>query len=222
MSRSDRVPGSRAEDAWLSDEQLRRVVPSETEPFQSPVPTRMVSNGEYMPHPQTKQQKHVEHRTKELAEQAAKKLGISRRHFLAGTGGLAASFLAMNEVFGERFFNVNPIEMFESAAYAENAVPSDVFVFDDQTHIVRTRQLAMGGATPGASLRALAAGPGPASTAGEPGPKQCGRVRRNPFNGTGGNPAGVDQLGNPWTDWNPAQLTPDSPPNPGPDHHRPW
>ena len=69
--------------------------------------------------------------------------------------------------------------------------------------------------TPGASLRALA---GPAwrrrpGTRGSNG----GRVHANPFNGTGGNPAGVDQLGNAWTDWNPAQLTPDSPPNPGPD-----
>ena len=138
MSRSKRTPSSREEDAWLSDEQLSRVAPSEAEPFHSPVPTRMVSNGEYMPHPQTNQQKHVEHRTKELAETAAKKLGISRRQFLAGTGGLAASFLAMNEVFGQTFFNVNPVEMFESAAYAENGLPADVFVFDDQTHIVRT------------------------------------------------------------------------------------
>ncbi|MBV8934260.1 MAG: amidohydrolase family protein [Alphaproteobacteria bacterium] len=39
----------------------------------------------------------------------------------------------------------------------------------------------------------------------------------NPFNGTGGNPAGVDELGSPWTDWNPAQLGPSSPPNSGPD-----
>jgi predicted TIM-barrel fold metal-dependent hydrolase len=38
----------------------------------------------------------------------------------------------------------------------------------------------------------------------------------NPFNGTGGNAAGVDELGNPWSDWNPAQLGPSSPPNPGP------
>ena len=63
----------------------RRLLPSEAEPFHAPVPTRMVSNGEYMPHPQTNQQKHVEHRVKELAEDAAKKLGISRRQFLAGT-----------------------------------------------------------------------------------------------------------------------------------------
>ena len=113
MSRSERPPGSREEDAWLSDQQLARCAPAETEPFQSPVPTRMVSNGEYMPHPQTQQQKHVELRIKELADMAAKKLGISRRKFLAGSGGMAAAFLAMNEVFGKRFFNVSAIELFE-------------------------------------------------------------------------------------------------------------
>ena len=64
---SQRMPGSREEDSWFSDEQLAKVAPAETEPFQSPVPTRMVSNGEYMPHPQTEKQKHVEFRTKELA-----------------------------------------------------------------------------------------------------------------------------------------------------------
>ena len=62
MSDSRRPPGSREEDAWLSDEQLGQCAPAETEPFQSPVPTRMISNGEYMPHPQTKQQQHVEFR----------------------------------------------------------------------------------------------------------------------------------------------------------------
>ena len=56
MSSSQRYPGSREEDAWLSDEQLQQCAPAETEPFQSPVPTRMISNGEYMPHPQTRQQ----------------------------------------------------------------------------------------------------------------------------------------------------------------------
>jgi hypothetical protein len=162
----------------------------------------MVSNGEYMPHPQTDQQKHVEFRIKELADSAAKKLGISRRQFLAGTGGMAAAFLAMNEVFGKRFFNVSPVDMFESAAYAETGPPQDLFVFDDQTHIVRTSTNSP------QSLRALAQGPGRASTA--------AGFSVNPFNGRGGNPAGVDELGNAWTPWNPAELLPDSPPNPGP------
>src|SRR6266705_53812 len=53
MSNPERFPGSREEDAWLSDEQLERCAPAETETFQGPVPTRMISNGEYMPHPQT-------------------------------------------------------------------------------------------------------------------------------------------------------------------------
>ena len=68
-SNAKRPPDSREEDSWLSDEQQRQVAPAETEPFQSPVPTRMVSNGEYMPHPQTEQQKHVEYRIKELADE---------------------------------------------------------------------------------------------------------------------------------------------------------
>jgi uncharacterized protein len=201
-SNSRRPPDSREEDSWLSDAQQRRVAPAETEPFVAPVPTRMVSNGEYMPHPQTDDQKHVEYRVKELADEAAKRLGTTRRRFLMGTGGLAASFLAMNEVYGKKLFNVKPVEMYEDAAYRENGVPQDVFVFDDQTHIVRT---SMNG---GNALRALAQGPGPASTA--------AGYTSNPFNGTGGNPAGVDEFGNPWADWNPAQLGPAYPPNSGP------
>src|SRR3989440_6678467 len=92
-----RYPGSREEDAWLSDDQLDGVAPAESEPFQGPVPTRMISNGEYMPHPQTEKQKQVEARVKELADKAAKKLGVSRRQFLSGSGGMAASLLAIND-----------------------------------------------------------------------------------------------------------------------------
>jgi hypothetical protein len=68
MANPERFPGSREEDAWLSDEQLERCEPAEQEPFQGPVPTRMISNGEYMPFPQTEKQKHVEARVKELAD----------------------------------------------------------------------------------------------------------------------------------------------------------
>ena len=208
---SQRMPGSREEDSWFSDEQLAKVAPAETEPFQSPVPTRMVSNGEYMPHPQTEKQKHVEFRTKELADMASKKLGMSRRKFLAGTGGLAAAFLAMNEVFG-RFFNVSPIEMFESAAYAASGVPLNLFVFDDQTHLVRSRQRN----DTRQGLRAIAQGRGPASTA--------AGFLFNPNNPTGQ----LDEFGHDWAPWNPEHLLnfpdsvllhADSPPNVGNEFH---
>src|SRR5688572_20967918 len=97
-------PGYREDDSWFSEAQLAQVAPADAaETFPSPVPTQMVSNGEYMPCPQTEKQKRVEARIKELTHSASRHLGISRRQFLAGTGGMAAAFLAMNEVFGKTF-----------------------------------------------------------------------------------------------------------------------
>jgi predicted TIM-barrel fold metal-dependent hydrolase len=177
-------PYSHDDDSWFSDEQLAKCRSAEYEVESSPVPTRMVSNGEYLPLPQTEQQKRVEARTFELVDSAAKKLGVSRRQFLGGSGGMAASFIAMNDVFG-RFFNVTPAEMFEPAAFAENGPPVNLFVFDDQTHLVRSRL-----ANP-RSLRAIAQGPGSASTA--------AGWTANPFNPLGE----LDERGSPWTPWNP-------------------
>src|SRR3954453_18484941 len=75
------------------------------EPLRSPVPTRMISNGEYMPVPQTDAQKRAEGGGEDLADEGSHRLGISRRQFLCGSGGMAAALLAMNDVYG-RFFNV--------------------------------------------------------------------------------------------------------------------
>ncbi len=174
------VPGFREDDSWFSKEQLARVAPAdEAESFRSPIPTQMVSNGEYMPCPQTDKQQRVEARIKELTHSVSRDLGISRRQFLAGTGGMAAAFLAMNEVFGEEFFKVRREEMYEPAAFAENGVPSDVFVFDDQLHTVRSSRL-----NTGQGLRAIAQGLP-----------------------SGLNPNGLpDELGGVNTPWNPALV----------------
>src|SRR6266852_8556539 len=82
MSMLPRPSGSREEDAWLSDEQLPNCVPAEAEPFRGPLPTRMTSNGEYMPLAQTDEQKRVELRIKQFADKSAKRLGISCRQSL--------------------------------------------------------------------------------------------------------------------------------------------
>src|SRR6266545_3615366 len=146
-------PGSREEDAWLSERQLASCARAdETERLKLPIPTQMVSNGEYMPFPQTEQQKRVEARIVELADSASRKLGMSRRKFLLTSGGTAAAFLAMNDVFG-KFFGVSPIEMFEPSAYAAAAFPRDLFVVDDQLHTVRSSI-----DLDGLSLRAIAEG----------------------------------------------------------------
>jgi len=99
-----------------------------------PIPTQVISNEEYYPLPQTTEQKIVEHRLIELADRNAKRLGLSRRQFLATSGGMAAAFIAMNSVFG-KFFDVSASEMTEPLAYAEKW-PKGQFVFDIQTHHV--------------------------------------------------------------------------------------
>src|SRR2546425_2214776 len=188
------------DDTWLSDAQLAKCARADAADFSSPIPTQIVSNGEWMPMPQTREQQRVEARTNELADGAARKLGMSRRKFLAGTGGMAATFLAMNEVFG-RFFNVSPVEMFESQAFAANAPPANLFVFDDQLHMIRQSHL-----TENRALRALAQGyPGAAE------------FTSNPFNPPLGSPPGtaplldelalrgnLDVSGGLWRNWNPA------------------
>ena len=169
----------------LDEEQVAQCSRADVaEPLDSPIPTRMISNGEYMPVPQTEQQKRVEARVEALAEEASRRLGVSRRKFLHSSGGMAATLLAMNEVFG-RFFDVSLIEMFEPAAYAAAAPPRDVFVFDDQLHFVR-------GSKPSpAALRAVAQGPSSAPA-----------VKSNPFNPRGQ----FDERGEAWGVWNPALI----------------
>ena len=94
---------------YLSDEELKRTSPAEIGSFRSPVPTQMVSNSEFNPLPQTREQQQVEARIKALAGELGRRHGMSRRQFLASSAGMAAAFLAMNEVFGT-MFDVAPAE----------------------------------------------------------------------------------------------------------------
>src|SRR5881396_3043697 len=180
-----RLPGSREEDSWLSERQLAGLKRADqADELGSPVPTQVVSNGEYFPLPQTLQQRQVELRIAELATEASRRLGMSRRRFLASSGGMAAAFIAMNEVFG-RFFDVNPLELF-APAHAQGTVPRDLFVFDDQLHMIResfSGPLALRAMSQGAGAAAAAAG-----------------FDKNPFNAEGL----PDELGRPWAAWNPA------------------
>jgi uncharacterized protein len=105
----------------------------ETEGF-SPLPTQVISNEEYVPLPQTREQQQVTALLDAMARRNARRLSVSRRDFLASSAGMASAFLAMNAVFG-RFFDVDPVEALESAA-ADERKPSDQFIFDIQTHHV--------------------------------------------------------------------------------------
>jgi predicted TIM-barrel fold metal-dependent hydrolase len=121
----------------MSDEEFKQVQPADEVAFRSPVPTQVVSNGEYNPLPQTPDQKKVEGLIKELADVQAKRHNMDRRRFLATSAGMATAFLAMNKVFGP-IFNVSEAEAadMEMSAYRAKQL-SGQFIFDDQTHFIR-------------------------------------------------------------------------------------
>jgi len=99
-----------------------------------PLPTRLVSNEEFPPLPQTAAQRAVEDRILAAAGRLAPRLGQSRRDFLRTSGGVATSLLAMNAVFG-RFFDVLPVEAADPAAFQERT-GAPLFIFDVQVHYV--------------------------------------------------------------------------------------
>ena len=121
---------------YLSPDELERTAPAETA-FASPVPTQIVSNGEYNPLPQSREQQHVEQRIKELADELGPRHGLDRRGFLASAAGMAAAFLAMNEVFG-RLFDVSRAEAAQPGIADMRAQAlGGQFIVDSQTHFVR-------------------------------------------------------------------------------------
>src|SRR5687767_12147924 len=71
----------------------------------SPMPTQVVSNEEFVPRPQTPQQKQVEILIGEMADERSKKLGIGRRAFMASSMGMATCFLASNKVYGKTYWD---------------------------------------------------------------------------------------------------------------------
>jgi hypothetical protein len=122
---------------YLSERELAGLAPADEAAFRAPVPTQVVSNGEFNPWPQTPQQRRVEARIGELADTIGRKLGMDRRSFLRSSCGMAAAFLALNDVFGP-VFNVAAADAADPATAAARAdTLAGQFVFDDQLHFVR-------------------------------------------------------------------------------------
>jgi uncharacterized protein len=122
---------------WLSEREQRLVAGAEDTAAATPIPTQIVSNGEYLPPRQSATQKRVEARINELADLNGKRLGLDRRRFLRTGCGMAAAFLAMNEIYGN-VFQVTPAEAREADLTKARADSlAGQFIFDVQTHFVR-------------------------------------------------------------------------------------
>jgi len=99
----------------------------------SPIPTQVVSNQEFIPRPQSGAQRRWEKLIGELAGERAQKLGVDRRDFLRGSMGLATAFLAANQVWGN-YWDVDEEETVEPQATEEKWPKGEYFIVDVQTH----------------------------------------------------------------------------------------
>jgi len=72
---------------WFTKSQIKKCERAHLSALRTPLPNRIVSNGEYMPLPQTAHQKHVEHTIISMADANSKRIGMTRREYLAPVGG---------------------------------------------------------------------------------------------------------------------------------------
>ena len=130
--------------ALISDDELSALAPAETAAFPGPIPTQIVSSDEYVPAPQTARQREVEARTKALGNTLGRRHGLSRRQFFGTASGMAAAFLAMNEVYGA-LFDVTRAEAQTPERAKERAdALTKQFVMDCHTHFLRDDTRLMG------------------------------------------------------------------------------
>src|ERR1700730_5793839 len=135
--RPNRRETGRTPMKFLSDQQMRELLPAEEAALPSPIPTQVVSSEEYFPPPQTAQQKEFEARLIAAADALARKQGLSRRRFFETAAGMAASFVALNQVYCP-LFAVSEAEAATPELAEERAqAMAGQFVMDTHTHFLR-------------------------------------------------------------------------------------
>jgi hypothetical protein len=121
----------------LSDREIEGLTPAELCPLRTPVPTQAVSSDEFYPPPQTEKQREVEARLLAMGDEIGRHQGLSRRRFFQTASGMAAAFVAMNQVYGG-LFDATPAEAQtpeQAAARADGL--RDQFIMDMHTHFLR-------------------------------------------------------------------------------------
>ena len=129
---------------FLSDEMICGLLPAETASFASPVPTQIVSSDEYLPVPQTARQREVEARLIAMSDRLARRQGLSRRRFFQTAAGMAASFVALNQVFGPLFDASEAEAGTPEQADARADALAGQMVIDGHTHFLRDDTRLMG------------------------------------------------------------------------------
>jgi predicted TIM-barrel fold metal-dependent hydrolase len=123
----------------LTPEETAQLAPALSHATRTPIPTRPVSSDEFMPGPQTVEQRELEARMLAYADDLGARQGLSRRRFFQTSAGMAAAFLAMNDTFGP-VFGVSRAEAATPELANERARRlAGQFVMDMHTHFLHDR-----------------------------------------------------------------------------------
>ena len=121
----------------LTDRELSELTPSELCPHRTPIPTQAVSSDEYYPPPQNDDQRAVEARMLAMADELGRHQGLSRRRFFQTASGMAAAYLAMNQVYGPLFEVSRAEAATPEQANARADALKDQFIMDMHIHFLR-------------------------------------------------------------------------------------
>ena len=122
---------------FLSERELVELTPAELLPHQTPIPTQHVSSDEFLPDPQNEKQREVEARLLAMADELGRKQGLDRRGFFRTAAGMAASFVAMNEVYGPIFGASKSEAAIPAMAQERSDALKGQFIMDMHTHFLR-------------------------------------------------------------------------------------
>lgn len=122
---------------WLTTRQLQHLQRGYRKRVETPIPTQVVSSGECFPPPQSRRQAQAEALMREKTDFYAGRQGMPHQRYLRSPSGMAAAFMAMNQVYGD-VYRVDPAEAEDPEAAADQRSQTrDQFIFDVHTHHVR-------------------------------------------------------------------------------------
>src|SRR5947207_13530845 len=90
----------------------RKVQRDKNKGVDSPVPTQVVSNEEFIPRPQNARHKQLDHLIGEMRAANASKIGMDRRTFMATSMVLDTCVLHAYKVYGKAF-EIDEVDAFE-------------------------------------------------------------------------------------------------------------
>ena len=122
---------------FLTEDEIAALNPSELLPHATPIPTQIVSSDEFTPAPQSPEQRQVEARLLAMADDLGARQGLDRRRFFQSAAGMAAGFVALNEVFAPLFDATRAEASTPELAKERAAKLKDQFIMDMHTHFLR-------------------------------------------------------------------------------------